>query len=414
MKHFGKSEDRAIATLLRARVSRPSNPLQACLEFDPDLANAYIERSLPEAVRSRYEGHLSECAACRSNVVGLTRLAQSDVSSSISPAIRQPRPTLFAGAKQMLGTLSPPQWAMAAVAVIVLAISIPLVLSPLGLSSRNDKQLAKQVSEPAGVAAPAPETAVAPTTATPAAHIATSEPDRKNLLGSTRQQEKRETETVAGGSQLTARNAGVPGGVAGSSDQSGKLEAKTAPPPEETRSEGQPSKQPAQAPPTAESHFAKNDLDKARQQQDKETAQAAAEAKPGRADEPREKEKDAKGEDVAAPPPAASTSELARGRGASKRSPAKLSLRDNGGNESVRPPEKRVNGKKFFWKDNTWTDKDFDPDKDLPVVTIIRDSNVYKEELGKRSGLKSYVNGFTPTDRAIIVYKGRVYKLIPQ
>jgi hypothetical protein len=93
---------------------------------------------------------------------------------------------------------------------------------------------------------------------------------------------------------------------------------------------------------------------------------------------------------------------------------AKLALRDSGPPESVRLYERKLSGKKFLLKDGAWTDKDFDPDKDLPVVTIIRDSNVYKEVLGKRPGLKPFLTGFSAAERAIIVYKGTVYKLIPQ
>ena len=98
-----------------------------------------------------------------------------------------------------------------------------------------------------------------------------------------------------------------------------------------------------------------------------------------------------------------------------KRPAAKLSLRDtNVGTESVRAEQKEFKGKKFSFRDGAWTDKDFDPNKDLPVVTIIRDSNTYKELISKRAGLRSIMERFTPAERAIIVYKGTVYKLIPQ
>jgi hypothetical protein len=89
-------------------------------------------------------------------------------------------------------------------------------------------------------------------------------------------------------------------------------------------------------------------------------------------------------------------------------------LRDSETAEAVRPEERKFSGKKFLLRDGAWTDKDFDPNKDLPVVTIIRDSNVYKEVLNKRPGLKPFLTGFLASERAIIVYKGTVYKLIPQ
>ena len=89
-------------------------------------------------------------------------------------------------------------------------------------------------------------------------------------------------------------------------------------------------------------------------------------------------------------------------------------MRDSGAAEAVRPEERKLSGKKFLFRDGAWTDKDFDPNKELPVVTIIRDSNVYKEVMNKRPGLKPFLAGFPAPERAIIVYKGTVYKLIPQ
>jgi len=93
----------------------------------------------------------------------------------------------------------------------------------------------------------------------------------------------------------------------------------------------------------------------------------------------------------------------------------RLGLRDSAG-EAVRPRAdyRELRGKKFFLVDGTWIDKDYNPDKDLPIITLVRDSNVFKELLAKRSSLKPYVNSFGETERAIIVYKGTVYKLIPQ
>ena len=80
----------------------------------------------------------------------------------------------------------------------------------------------------------------------------------------------------------------------------------------------------------------------------------------------------------------------------------------------MRADERKFNGKRFVFREGAWTDKDFDPNKELPVVTLVRDSNVYKELVSKRTGLKSIMDRFASTERAIIVYKGTVYKLIPQ
>ena len=150
------------------------------------------------------------------------------------------------------------------------------------------------------------------------------------------------------------------------------------------------------------------------QQPEKDSVKVATEAEAVRADQPSaNKEDKKKAEEVAAPPPAPA-SDVARSRAGGLRQPGKLSLRDSAPGEAVRADERRFSGNKFSFRDGAWTDKDFDPNKDLPVVTIIRDSNVYKELLGKRAGLRSIMERFTPTERAIVVYKGTVYKFIPQ
>src|SRR6266705_2401415 len=143
MKFFGQAKDGVIDNLLRAYVSRPSNPHQKCTDFDLDQANAYIERSLTGASRFHYEEHLSECAACRKNVVALVRLAEAETPASGAPAREVPRFTLLSGAKQMFGALSQPQWAMVAAAVIVAAISVPLLLT-----RSENRQVSRAVTAP--------------------------------------------------------------------------------------------------------------------------------------------------------------------------------------------------------------------------------------------------------------------------
>jgi hypothetical protein len=418
MKHFGKSKDGVIDKLLRAYVSRP-NPEQACPEFDPDLANSYVERSLTPGSRAHYEAHLSECGECRKGVAVLVRLYEADNPASAFSERSKHRPTWFSGAKQVFGLLSRPQWAIAAAAVIVLAISLPVLLS------RNESHPGEHVAyvidpvEQPNVGSPS---AIQPALATP---VASPKPASANSSSSSvapsKAGEKREGDALAIGSSAAVPTDGVQGGAGGKAEQSQKPEAKGVP---QSGNEVQVTAQsrafsqaPAQAGAAPGSQVAKKESDQdSRQQQGKDSAQQSADAKQDRAGEPRDKEKTARAEEAAAPPAPASPSETARGRVGSRRSPAKLALRDSATTESVRPvePQKKIGSKRFQLRDNTWTDKDFDPGKDLPVVTIIRDSNVYKEELAKRAGLKPYVEGFAAAERAIIVYKGTVYKLIPQ
>src|SRR6266404_457282 len=409
MKFFGQAKDGGIDDLLRAYVSRPSNPHQKCTDFDPDRANAYIERSLTGASRLHYEEHLSECAACRKNVVALVRLAEAETAGSGVPAREVPRFTLLSGAKQMFGALSQPQWAMVAAAVIVAAISVPLLLT------RSESQKASlAVAEPS--ANEQARSAGAPVS--PMANP-TSESAAPSLVSASKPREKSDdkNDVLAKKASAASNTSDAPAGVGGVADVSKKLEVSDAVQPvdERRKSEGKVAQALAQGGAAPTSQVTKNDSDQGGQQQpEKDSTQQPSESKAARADQQsNEKEKTARAEEAAAPPSPPSTSEAARG--AMKRSAAKLLLRDsNAGTESVRAEQKEFKGKKFSFRDGAWTDKEFDPNKDLPVVTIVRDSNTYKELISKRAGLRSIMERFTAAERAIIVYKGTVYKLIPQ
>src|SRR4051794_1375804 len=130
MKMFWKTQDHAIDRLLGAERARLSEPARTCREFDPNLANAYVERSLTTTEIARYEQHLSECAGCRKSIVALARMAEAD------PVFSRAEAKSFSlagqrqgGVKRLLGAMSAPQWAMAAAVVLVFAISLPLLLS---------------------------------------------------------------------------------------------------------------------------------------------------------------------------------------------------------------------------------------------------------------------------------------------
>jgi len=413
MKFFGQTKDGVIDNLLRAYVSRPSNPHQACPDFDPDRASAYIERAFTGASRLHYEEHLSECAACRKNVVALVRLADAGIAAPRSPAREVGRSTWLSGAKKMLGAMSQPQWAMAATAVTVLAISLPLYLSR-NEGRETSKAVAESSASDNAVSAIAP---ASPSASPKSDNVALSVPARNKQ----RENSDEKTEVLARNVPAASKPADALAGLEAGADLSKKAEARgTAQSGEEAqrKSEGQLSQAPAQAGAAPGSQVGKNDSDQRRQQQpEKDSAQRGNESKVAeRVDEERAKEKakekTERAGDVAAPP--ASSSEAARSRTGMRRNPPKLSLRDSGAGEAVRPEERKFSGKKFLFRDGAWTDKDFDPNKDLPVVTIIRDSNVYTEVLSKRPGLKPFLTGFPAAERAIIVYKGTVYKLIPQ
>src|SRR5690348_3615486 len=78
MKMFPKTQDNTIDRLLRAQGGGAGKESPLCREFDVDLANAYVERSLPASERAGYENHLAACSPCRKAIVALTRMAQAE------------------------------------------------------------------------------------------------------------------------------------------------------------------------------------------------------------------------------------------------------------------------------------------------------------------------------------------------
>lgn len=400
MKLLGKNRNGtpggAIDSLLRAYVSRPGN--RECSEFDADLANAYLERNLIPASRSRYEQHLSECAACRKNVVALSRLVEPESRPVIS-ARTDRRPV----GKRVFGATSWARWATAAVAVIVLAISLPLLLT------RNRSRLVQEGSQAAQESQAADSIqAVSSPEKSVAANI------KQPLVNSTESQklsEKRQVDAVSANGAAPGQQPAGAGGDRVASNS--KLEAKPEAKPSE-QAQGaagtQPVSEVAAGQPQQEKR-SDQDASSARQQQpSKDAAAGDTKANANEKDKENARSKTQYAESTPPPPPPAAPAKA----GKMKRSSAIRALRDTASTEAVRPTERKLGNKKFSLKDDTWTDKDFDPDKDLPIVTVIRDSNVYNELLAKQVGLKPYLGGFPPAERAIIVYKGTVYKLIPQ
>src|SRR5918912_1107899 len=127
MKMFPKTQDDTIDRLLRAQGGGAGKELPLCREFDADFAGAYVERRLQASERAGYENHLAACAPCRKAIVALTRMAQAEQATAHGvAAVEQARGA--SRIRQWLGALTMPQWAMAAAAVVVLAIALPLIL----------------------------------------------------------------------------------------------------------------------------------------------------------------------------------------------------------------------------------------------------------------------------------------------
>jgi putative zinc finger protein len=426
---FWKTQDRAIDNLLGAQRARQNAPARICREFDPDLANAYIEHSLSLTETARYELHLSECAPCRKDIVALARMAEADAGVFRPEA----RALSIAGqsetsVRRWFGALSVPQWAMVATAVLVIVISLPIILS-----RRNSQpnQIAAVTGGETAQDSPASLVASAQKQ-TEASNASVSSPTQleQKSGGNAEPKVEKDQEREEGSALASAkRPAGEPISGGAISDS-----VAPAPPPTETarpKTDSQPAAdqaaakatepaQPAAAPATQETEkkLAQISPEEARRiPEAKDSAQVTPLAS-SRVDgeDGSKKEATITDKDNIAPPPGPKESapdsragrEMTRGPGSAAR------FRASRGELSRGTAERKVGGRKFWLRDDVWTDKDYKPDKEMPFITVIRDTDVYRELLSKHSGMKPFLTGFAENARVIFIYKGAVYMLIPQ
>ena len=429
---FWKTEDRAIDKLLGAQRARQGDPAQICREFDPDLANAYIEHSLTTTQTTRYEQHLSACAHCRKSVVALSRMAVAD------PVFSQTEVKSLALAgeartdiKRWFGVMSAPQWAMAATAVLVIAISLPFLMSNKRDSAKlratpgqsdsavasNEQQRASGSSEAqaSGNAAPnvSAQSEQQPSNNAQVKTEREQESPNKDLLAIAKAPVA-ESPAAGAGTETTApaSQPSQPAEPKADSTTADRVVAKAA----------EPTPPPAVAPAPASRQelpqLPKINPDEAKTlAKDKDSAQVA-QLKPGSASGEEINNKEATitdGSNIPPPPKPSSSEARDRNTGMTRGAPGSSKFRDSH-NEAARSASSvvKVGGRKFFLRNDVWTDKDYNPDKEMVMVTVFRDSDVYRELFSKYSGMRPFLTGFAETARVIFIYKGTVYKLVPQ
>jgi hypothetical protein len=453
-----KTEDQMTEALLRNYVKQQRQPDSLCPEFDPDTANAYLERVLTETENSRFEIHLSACVFCRKSIFTLAQLAEVEVPLAVTAKAAAatasvplaPNPTtdnqnevrLLERLKNWFGGFATPRFALAAVTALILAVTIPIVL----LSNRQaykttdvatDKsptvatpQQAFDNSSPANQAKA--NESISPKPAEPSASSANSQ-----VPSATPETARQKTEPASeSASGQTAASAGTVAPItqpsatkneedkpaAASTDNQPKLADA-----EKERSENRvvEKKQDetardtsASAAPPAKKELAKLDpADTMRiQEADKDKSNART-LKPGAPADGKSRGdskvaiKSEEATSQPAPPP--SPREPIPHQGVSKGSRFRES-KDNLAERSKVTQTRRIKDKSFWLIEGIWTDKDYRKEKELPVVPLIKDSENYKEVLLKNSGLQKYFSAFGNNDKAIIVYKDTVYKLYPQ
>jgi hypothetical protein len=448
MEKSANIEDQVMDNLLRSYLKQQKQPEINCEGFDADLASLYLERVLTEKETARYEIHLYECSPCRNSVVALAHFAEQEIPFTVTaPVTEKPAVnTLLASEsktveesgtnwleslKRFFALLITPRYALGAVAALVLAVSIPFVLSQKAGKTPDSQNKAASEAKSAeenssGLVAQTPAMAGgAPADlkrepVSPAVNNSASSPEGANHPASGQ----------AGSGSGSANGDSVPivpvvdvpreteKKEVAKSDSTTVAENKTAT--EETaKKAGEPPIVASVAQPAPRA-IERRELPRIEAEEalklpknDKDTASKTL--KPGTSDgsvasASRPTGPTIRPQDGAVKPPASSTD--SGGRSLADKG---KSLRAESDARKERPhasASRKVDNKTFWLIDDIWTDKDYRKDKELPVVTLSRESDVYKEVLEKHSGLQKFFKGFAANEKVIVVYKGTVYRLM--
>jgi hypothetical protein len=429
MKMFPKTQDHAIDRLLRARGGSPSDKSsQACRTFDPDLANAYVERSLTANETARYEQHLAVCSPCRKAIIVLTRMAAADLETAqpdkVAAVAQIPGESRW---RRLLGTLTVPQWAMAATAVIALAVAAPLILSHHSTPSTPNERIVAGGSAASSTTPEQPVsagTAQAQTSSEPVASTSPAAASREpNPSNPTPAPNAEKTVAVADAKKETSGAAATAAAGAGATEApaAATQPVETKPVADETvaKSSDQPQPTPpATQPAPSEAPLPKIDASKAKQLPSDKDMATATTIKPGQTDgAERGKTTTAVQAEAIAPPPVRGPRDEASHRDSRNRVAAggASAFRDSA--EAAPAPRgepRKVANHVFFLRGDVWTDKDYNPHKEGSVVTLIRDSEVFNGVVAKDEKLKRLLTSFNTHEQFLVVYKGLAYMVKPQ
>jgi hypothetical protein len=450
MEKSGNIEDQVMDNLLRNYIKQQRQPEINCEGFDPDLASLYLERVLTEKETARYEIHLYGCSTCRNSVVMFARLAEQDLPLALASPAKAPQTfnaavagedakhsgsNWLAPLKQFFALFTIPRFALSAAAALVLAISIPLVIS------QRNKQ-AKAPETAAGAPQPYADSGAGLVGQSPASQYYDSNGSAQASKDSSPTIARNSAGDQAGGARPTSEVAGVVTGAAPGG-------AGAATPPAETAATAEKKATEKSDDTTVADNKPRTEESAGRAAEPPATVAAATQPAP-RASERREQleriesegalkppknEQDASSktlkpgvsdgtvatsgkpagptirpEDAKARPPASSADSGGRGLTTGK---SKSLRSDSDVRKDRASASRKVDNKTFWLIDDVWTDKDYRKDKELPVVTLTKDSDVYKEVLEKHANLQKFFKSFAANEKIIVVYKGTVYRVQP-
>ncbi|HVF89620.1 MAG TPA: hypothetical protein VNH22_06100 [Blastocatellia bacterium] len=425
---FSKTEDGEIDCILRAHAGRRGEHGFICREFDPDYASAFVEQSLTPGEQSRYEDHLAACHPCRSSVIALARLADADADRSraeLEPApalderARSARGGLGAWLGGWLGPVSVRHLVPAAVAFLIVAVSLPLLLlrkdsrpetARAGVATTQEQSAGGQTKDGAGLASSKPDEKTEIARAEPAK---ASEPAASNRPQPATEAPAKESDGAALTDQPAPaappkmeQVASAPIAEETSRDVAGSVQRPSQP------------SEPAPAPEAAETKLARIDeTSSLRVPGDSKGSAEMIVVKPGVYSGSQSSGRITTGtitpKDAIAP--ISSSSADAMRRGLARGNPeAESRARNSSEAARLRGTATRKIGSKTFWLvKGVWTDKKYNSGREQAEITVVRDSDIYSDLMAKHGGLKVFFTAFPSDERVTVVYKDTVYKLVP-
>ena len=416
--------------LLSSHIKR-RNGSAHCSGFDADFAAAYLERTIPNATIQRYENHLAECTSCR---ITVAQLARSDETNVAPPATDKEPARRLGWIFGLLYGLATPRWALAALALLVAVISVPVIINK---NVRNHSVAFIEEDAPAESNNAVP-VELAKNTRPASPNVEGGQPSQVSTHASPQRTVVRAEEagpSVAAGQPASGAVTGTESDKRTDREEASGAASKDEPKKTEEpathvaeRREAQPARK------TSDDRTELGKIDSARAlsvPEDKSKGGEVKTLKPGSAaaDAKTEKERTAAVKPLGELTPRSSEAAAAsdRGRSGISAPPPQPRDKDNkavmtdevprvseiGKTKPAKPEERRVSNKTFRLIGGVWTDKRYKPDKEIPVVPLVWDTDVYKEMLVKQAGLKAYFVGFKSDDRVVLIYKGAIYKLVP-
>lgn len=432
-----ENEERVVDRLLRAEFRRPGAE-PACTGFDPDLAAAYVEKSIPAFEAGRFEEHLAQCTPCRTGVARLVLLESVEASAEVAFNGRVAAAATPSLLQRLFAGLAQPKWALAATAVVALAVAIPVLMRTARQSTpaiRERGTVAYDADAPRSNAAASADSAdeskrqlAATTKGEAPAHGNAQAGPTSGFTSGDVSVDKKADDSPKPAVAAPAANNEAAARAAGTSEPK-KPDAQPAQPEGERAELAQSKAREVGATPPApkEENKKLGPIDETLTVSEDRTKTESRLLKPGTISDKgdsSDKERTAaiKSEVVARAPAASSESagkvvarrSDERGRKQAEKDAAGSSYAAPGGKSKPAGEKKEVGKKTFQLIDGIWTDKDYSRNKEMPGVTLIRDSDLYKEAVTKDATLKAFVDAFGPDETVVVVHKRTAYKITPR